>query len=252
MRLWSTVVTHDATRPRRQSARYVSVLTATRRPLVDVPPEVHVERRELLARPAAADGRHVAVGRRDPVLAVLQQPPQPLRLGQDRARRDVRPVVALALRPVALGADARPFVASEVPRGLGRDPRLVVRERLGQYLRLHLRMEDAAKLAAAAAVRPRGVRLEPRLGVAAGYRVELAPELRDPPAVVDVVRVDLHLHHAVDRHVHLVDRDRTRGISELPVELVRVDPYLERPTLCLGGRDVLDARQLVEDEAEER
>src|SRR4051794_14792434 len=163
MRLWSTVVTHDATRPRRESARYVSVLTATRRPLVDVPPEVHVERRELLVRPAAADGGHVALGRRDPVLAVLQQSPEPERLGQDRAGRDVRPVVALALRPVALGAGAGPFAPSEVSRSLGREPRLVVRERLGQHLRLHLRMEDAAKLAAAAAVRPRRVRLEPGL-----------------------------------------------------------------------------------------
>src|SRR3954449_107611 len=198
MRLWSTVVTHEAMRPRRQSARYVSVLTATRASLRDVPPEVELERGELPRRPAAADGRHVARRRRDPVLAVDEQRVEPLRLHEQRARRDRRAVAALALQAVALRADADPLVPAQVPGRLRRQPGAVRAGRLGEDTRAHLRVQGAAELTAAAAVRPRRVGLEPRVRLAARNRVELAAQLGDPPAVIDVVRVDVDLDDAVD------------------------------------------------------
>src|SRR2546423_9049121 len=102
MRLWSTVVTHDATRPRRQSARYASVLTATLRALVDVPFEVEVEGRELLVGPAAPDRRHVARDRLDATLAVHEQPVQSCRLHEQAVFRDVPPVVGLARPALAV------------------------------------------------------------------------------------------------------------------------------------------------------
>src|SRR5919108_4409005 len=60
--------------------------------------------------------------------------------------------------------------------------------------------------------------------------------------------MDVDLDHPSDRDVELVDRDRTVRIGELPIELVRVDPDLERATLGLRLGHVLDPRQLVEDE----
>src|SRR5580765_1683709 len=122
MRLWSTVVTHDATRPRRQSARYDSVLTATRRPLVDVSLQVDVQRRELLVGPADRDGRHVAGDRCDPILAVDEKCVQSRRLDEQAVRLDVRAVVALALQAVALRADAHPGVPAEVACSRCREP----------------------------------------------------------------------------------------------------------------------------------
>src|SRR5262245_47417475 len=252
MRLWSTVVTHDVTRPRRQSARYVSVLTATRRPLVDVLLQVRVQRGELVVGPPARNRRHVARDRLDPVLAVNEQLAQARRLHEQRVGRDVRAVAALALRSVALGADADPLIAAEVGRSRSREPRLVVAPRLRDHLSLHLCVEDTAELAAASAIRPDLVRLEPRVSVPAGNGVELAAELRNPPAVIDVLRVDLDADDAVHRDVHLVDRDCAGRIRELPVELVRVDSDLERPALRLGRGNVLDPGQLVEDEAGDR
>src|SRR5438105_15681739 len=75
IRLWSTVVTHDATRPRFQSARYgwISVLTATE-------PSLQVGRRRLHHRrvPGCPDRRHL-------VLAVPEQVLERLRVGGDRA-----------------------------------------------------------------------------------------------------------------------------------------------------------------------
>src|SRR5689334_7585665 len=114
MRLWSTVVTHEVNRPRRQSARYVSVLTATRAPLVDVPLEIELERGELPRRPAEADRRHVARRGCDPVLAVHQQRVQSLRLHEQRARGDRGAVGALSAQSVALRAHAEPLVPAEV------------------------------------------------------------------------------------------------------------------------------------------
>src|SRR5512133_470945 len=111
IRLWSTVVIQLDTRPRRQSARYVSTLAATRLPLVDDGLQVLLEGSELIVRPRASDGRHVARRRLDAVLAIGEEPAQALRLNEQRAGRDIRPVAALAAEPVALRADAEPFVA---------------------------------------------------------------------------------------------------------------------------------------------
>src|SRR5690242_13855228 len=129
MRLWSTGGTHDATRPRRQSARYGSVLTATLGAPIDVPFEVEVEGRALLVGPAAPDRRHVARDRLDAILAVDEQRVQSRGLHEQPVRRDVRAVVALALRAVALRAYAHPLVAAEVGGRLSGHPRLVVGDR---------------------------------------------------------------------------------------------------------------------------
>src|SRR3954447_12925422 len=196
MRLWSTVVTQDANRPRRQSARYVSALAAIRR-LGDVALQVLLERAELLARPAPPDGRHVARDRCDPVLSVEQQRPQALGLRQQGAVRDRRAVRALSLQAVALGADSHPLVAAELPGGSAADPGVVVRLRLGEDDCLHLGMEDAAELAATPAVRPGALCLEPGVCALARDGVELPTELGHPPAVVDVVRNDVDPDRAV-------------------------------------------------------
>ena len=80
-----------------------------------------------------------------------------------------------------------------------------------------------AELTALAFVGPDLFRPEPRLRRLLGDRVELSAELRDPPAVVDVLGVDLDADDPVDRSVQLVDRDGAVRIREPPVELVRVD-----------------------------
>src|SRR5262249_24891322 len=95
------------------------------------------------------------------------------------------------------------------------------------------------------------LRLEPRVIRMAGDGVELPLERRDPPAVIDVLRVDVDLHDAVHGYVQLVDRDRAVRVRELPVELVAVDPDDERSALRLRRRHVPDARQLVEAETDD-
>src|SRR3954453_9433552 len=126
MRLWSTVVTHDANRPRRQSARYVSALAAIRR-LGDVALQVLLERAELPLGPAPPDRRHVARDGWDPVLTAEQERAQALRRRQHCAVRDRRAVPALPLQAVALGADSHPLVATELLGGSAADPGLIVR-----------------------------------------------------------------------------------------------------------------------------
>jgi hypothetical protein len=84
-------------------------------------------------------------------------------------------------------------------------------------------VEDPAELAALAPVGPGLFGAEPRVVRLSGNGVELAAELGDPPAVVDVVRVDREGDDLVRGRVELVDRDRAVRVRELPVELVRVD-----------------------------
>src|SRR3954454_7918611 len=153
MRLWSTVVTHDANRPRRQSARYDSALAATCRRLGNVVLQVLLERAELLVRPAPPDGWHVARDRRDPVLTVEQEGAEALRRRQDRAVRDRWAIPTLPLRAVALGADAFPFAAAELLRRSVVHPRVVLRLWLGEDAGLHLRVESAAELPPAPSIR---------------------------------------------------------------------------------------------------
>src|SRR6266508_1604072 len=208
MRLWSAVVTQPATRPRRQSARYASALTATSLTLVDHRIEILLEHPELLVIPPAGHRGHLSA-------AVAEQLLEPLGLDQERVVRDLGAVVAFALWPVALRADAHPFVPAEAQGPLVSDPRLVLVLRFDHDARTHLRVEDAAELAAASTVRP---------------------------DLVDLVH----------GRMQLVDRDGAVRIRELPVELVRVDPDLERPALRLCPRHVLDSGQLVEDERRDR
>src|SRR6266511_1050987 len=245
MRLWSAVVTQPATRPRRQSARYASALTATSLTLVDHRIEILLEHPELLVIPPAGHRGHLSA-------AVAEQLLEPLGLDQERVVRDRRAVVAFALWPVELRADAHPFVPAEAQGPLVSDPRLVLVLRFDHDARTHLRVEDAAELAAASTVRPDLVGLEPRVRALTGDGVELAAELGNPPAVVDVARVDVHSDDLVHGRMQLVDRDGAVRIRELPVELVRVDPDLERPALRLCPRHVLDSGQLVEDERRDR
>src|SRR5436309_15394465 len=103
MRLWSTVVSHDVTRPRRQSARNgsTSALTAI------LPEALRVgdQRVDLGVRPVAADRRHLpdalAQDRLD-ALAVVDQ-----RVVAER-RADVPRV-----EPVADGADVVELLLAE-------------------------------------------------------------------------------------------------------------------------------------------
>src|SRR5215470_5984687 len=98
MRLWSTVVTHDANRPRRQSARYgrtSSTFTATGsasrlRELLCV----RGERVDLRAGPVAADRRHLP-------LALPQERRDPRGVGEQRVAAERRPDERL-VEPVAL------------------------------------------------------------------------------------------------------------------------------------------------------
>src|SRR4051794_33798849 len=93
MRLWSTVVSHDVTRPRRQSVRngWTSALTAM------LPQRLRVrdQRVDLGVRPVARNGRHLAdalAEDRLDALAVVQQ-----RVAAERGP-DVRRVQAVAAR----------------------------------------------------------------------------------------------------------------------------------------------------------
>src|SRR5712692_3805248 len=204
------------TRPWRQSGRYGSTvaLAATRRPLVDALLQVGEERLHLLARPAVRDGRHRVPALPDQLLQTL-----PLR--EQGVGRDVGPEAALALEAVALRARPLPLAATE-GAVRGGEPRRVVGLRLDVDDGLHRRVEDPAELTALPAVRSDAVRLEPCVRHVAGNGVELAAELRDPPAVVNVLRGDVDAHRSVDRRVQFVDRDLPVGIRELPVELMRV------------------------------
>src|SRR6266508_26839 len=245
MRLWSAVVTQPATRPRRQSARYASALTATSLTLVDYRIEILLEHPELLVIPPAGHRGHLSA-------AVAEQLLEPLGLDQERVVRDLRAVVAFALWPVALRADADPFVPAETQGPLMSDPRLVLVLRFDHDARTHLRVEHAAELAATATVGPDPVGLEPRVRALTGDGVELAAELGNPPAVVDIARVDVHPDDLVQGRVQLVDRDGAVWVRELPADVGRAGPDPDRPALRPRAGHVLDSRQLVEDERRDR
>src|SRR5919202_1527697 len=165
IRLWSTVVTQLATRPCVHGSRFGSSgvpLTATAASSRHTAADVGEERVELLLRPALADGRHDARDARL-VAAVPDDRLELLTVGEDRARRDRRAVVALTLQAVALGAHADPLGTTELWLRLRRDPALVVGLRLDDDARLHRRMEDPAELAALAAVGAEPLRAKPRV-----------------------------------------------------------------------------------------
>src|SRR3954454_11875617 len=120
MRLWSTVVTQDITRPRRQSGRYGviggSALPATSRLLVDARLQISEERIDLSVGPAARHGRHVVRDGRPLVEPLRDQRAQALRLDQGRVVLDCGAVSAGAVQRVTLRADASPFLAAELQR----------------------------------------------------------------------------------------------------------------------------------------
>src|SRR5436305_695685 len=250
IRLWSTVVSQLATRPWYQGGLLTGTPLAATPASCDVARHVREQPVELRLAPAAADGRHEAWEVRL-VAAVLEQRLQLGRVDEDRAARDRRAVAALARETVAVRADAGPLALPEAGFRALRDELLVGLLRLHDHARLHRRVEDAAELAALAAVLPELPRAEPRVVGHARDGVELAAERGNPPAVVDVLRVDVDLHDLTGGRVQLVDRDRAVRVRELPVELVRVDADVQRSTRGRPRRDVLDPRELVEDERDD-
>src|SRR3954468_13267612 len=252
MRLWSTVVSHEVTLPRRQSARYgwtCWTSTAIRStPARSELLRVEDEGVDLLVRPLGADRRHLA-------LPVPEQQLEALPVGEQRVPAEVGPDVARA-EPVALLADAPPLLAAEVdqPRvgGPVLDERLVLRAGHDLHPCSHRSVLDAAQLVAAGLVEA-DRRLEPRLVHLAGDRIELPAEVRHPPRVDDVGqrRADLLVDDVAGRGAHAVDRDRTVRVRELPVELVPVDPDRRR-VRRVGRRRILDPWELVEDERADR
>src|SRR5919201_4137922 len=187
IRLWSTVTSQRATRPLFHVAGYAtSDLAATRRPLEDARLHVRLEGAELGRRPVVADRRHAAA-------AVAEEALEARRLDDRRVARDRGAVVALALRAVALGADALPLALAERLGGARADEGLVVGLARHDRAREHPLVEEAAELDALAVVRADAVGLVPDVVRASWDRVRLAAELRDPPAVVDVLRVDREL-----------------------------------------------------------
>src|SRR5437764_1217806 len=218
IRLWSTVTSQRASRPLFQVTGYAtSDLAATGAAstlgsLVDARLQVRLERAELGLRPVVPDRGH-------PAAPLAQQALEPGGLHDRRVARDRGPVVALPLHAVALRAHAHEFALAERLGRARAEERLVVRLARDDRAREHPLVEETAELRALAVVRADPVGLVPDVVRAPGDRVGLAPELRDPPAVVDVLGVDRELHDLADRQVQLVDRGGAVRIRELPVEL---------------------------------
>src|SRR3954471_22261433 len=237
IRLWSTVTSHRATRPLRQ-------LTATAaRSLVDVRLRVRDERVDLVVRPRVADRRHQAA-------SFAHDRCERRLLREDRVRAQGGTVPAFALHAVAGRARALELRAAELgARRRGCELRLVLGGVEGDDARLHLRVERAADEAAVPLVRPGPVDLEARVVDAAGNRLELAAELRDPEAVDHVAGHDGQAHLRSDRDVERVDRLRPVRIVELPVELMPLDRDLAVRRRRGRRRDL---RQLDEDDRADR
>src|SRR5436190_5559228 len=158
MRLWSVVVTQEATRPCVHGARAGadSTLTATGALLRDARGQVVEEGVQLRLRPAAPDRRH---GR----ATLLEQGGDPRSLSDERVAGQRRPDSALALHAVAFGARALEGLAAEAGGdGVARpllEPGLEPGRRQHLDLGCHRRVEQPAELGAAALVGPR-VRVE--------------------------------------------------------------------------------------------
>src|SRR5215218_6069341 len=209
IRLWSTVVSHEVTLPRRQSARYGCTcwtstairVTARFRELL----RIEDESVDLLVGPVMPDRRHLT-------LTVAQEQLEAPATREQRVPPQVGTDVARA-EPVAFQADALPLLATEVDLPPGRrtafDERAVLGRRHHLHPRCHRRVLNATQLIAASLV-DAGRRLEPRLVHLAGDRVVLPAEVRHPPGVDDVLqgRADLLVDHLVGGSAHPVDRDR--------------------------------------------
>src|SRR5215210_4958367 len=205
---------------RRQSARHgatgSALLAIVLRRLQRL--RVRDQRVDLLLRPVDADSRHLP-------LAVADDRLEALPLAEQRVAAELG-TDERAVEPVADEADALELLLPELlDRVLARGDEGVV---LGAWDDLHeaehLRVLDPAELGAHGAVLALR-RLEPRVVRLARDRVDLAAEVRHPPAVVDVAvgRVDPLTDDGVGRRRHRVDRDGAVRIAEEPVELVALD-----------------------------
>src|SRR4051812_4610018 len=110
IRLWSTVVSHDAIFPSRQSygRRSVSVPATTSTARLRDLLRVRDQRVDLVRAPVAPDGGHQ-------VLAVAQQRREPFPVGEQRVPAERRPD-ELLVEAVARRADALPLLLAEVVR----------------------------------------------------------------------------------------------------------------------------------------
>ena len=177
-------------------------------------------------------------------------------IGERGGAGDARADAALAVRAVALRADAFPLFLAELARPrllLGApllEPRVELVARHDLDRREHLGVLETAELGALAGVGPLVLRLEPCLVGDARDRVDLAAERGDPPRVDDVRVRGGHLeaHGHAGRRAHLVDRDDAVRILVLPVELPAGHLDLELLLTRRSFRDVLDSRQLDEHE----
>ena len=206
------------TRPRRQSGRYGAIgsaLAATRRLLVDARLQVSEQRIDLRVSPAArrraaCSSRRAPAGL-SPCVISVRRPSGWIRSRVVLDRRAV-PAGAVQRRDTSRRRLSTPGAPSS--SGSASDARydcVLALASDATTLALHRRVVDAAELSALPAIRADLVRLEPGLRRVAGDGVELSLQRRNPPAVVDVLRVDVDLDDPVDRHVQIVDRDRRRS-----------------------------------------
>src|SRR5262245_25721957 len=195
MRLWSTVVSQLETLPRETTTESGgrSALAATGASSLDEAPlQVRDRRRQLLVGPVVADGRHLP-------RTLANHPREGPRVLQQRARRDVRPDVALACEAVAFRAHALERLLAErrAVAGACLHPRVVGAGREHLDVRHHRRVLEPAELGALAAEDAELRRLEGQVIRLPGDCVELATERRNPPAVGDVAADDLQPNLAV-------------------------------------------------------
>src|SRR5205085_10129784 len=149
----------------------------------------------------SADGGHLDS-------AVLKQRLERRRLFEDWVAAEVGAECSLRVKAVAGRADPveghLPEVGGAVRlrRRFTGVPRLEIAARDGLDGGEHVWVLVAAEFAALALERPGPVGATPEVVRLAGDRVELALERRDPPAVVDVLRIDDQLDVAMRRHLH--------------------------------------------------
>src|SRR6185437_14790832 len=141
IRLWSTVTSQLASFPSfHVTGARTSDLTATRaRPLVHVGLRVRDQRRHLRVRPAVADRRHLDA-------AVANDVRECGLLRQQRVASQRGAVPALALHPVARGADTLQLVSAQVGRRCRRDEPAVTGLVPHEHARLHRLVEEPAQL----------------------------------------------------------------------------------------------------------
>src|ERR1700687_5777500 len=118
------------------------------------------------------------------------------------------------------------------------EPLVEIRLRLHRQVALHTRMPEAAQLRARNFVLSRLGRLKPHFDHASRHCVLLQTQVRNEKAVDNVLRSQIYSHHFADRHMHFVFDGETTlaaefsvrsGISDLPVELIGIDPVEHLP-----------------------